>query len=293
MPCGEGEHQPGLQLQENAKGRALGAAAQLPGMDLGAGIKATTSVHAARVRGSASPRAYLVLCRAGTPGTAKAPQRGTQGCSAPCGVACRDGETQTGSQTPGGDTGNLRHAGAEHGHGSVPSPPDEPRCGGAGLRGGTGMTHGTARGKVRETSSEGSLTRLEAWEGGTSLLCAPTAGSTCEQKRCTAVPSLPQGTTAPGGRHWWAQGWCSAAGDAISSPQREHKLTQDVRFIPTPASCTQVSGRCGTHACPWGVWQRRGGLRSGLRGAKGLRRGSLLTLGSDLNQTERFCHPSH
>lgn len=56
-PAGKGSTSLGSSCKQNAKGRALGAAAQLPGMDLGAGIKATTSVRAARVRGSASPRA--------------------------------------------------------------------------------------------------------------------------------------------------------------------------------------------------------------------------------------------
>lgn len=45
----------------------------------------------------------------------------------------------------------------------------------------------------------------------------------------------------------------------------------------------------GIHACPWECWA--GEVGGG--GMKGLTRGSLLPLRRDLNQTERFCHPSH
>lgn len=72
----------------------------------------------------------------------------------------------------------------------------------------------------------------------TSLLRAPAAGGACEQKRCAAVPSPPHGTAAPGWWCWWAQGWRSAAGDAISSPRREHELTPHVHLVPALAGCT-------------------------------------------------------
>lgn len=42
-----------------------------------------------------------------------------------------------------------------------------------------------------------------------------------------------------------------------------------------------------------GRWQHPArSHQRGLGGTKGLTRGSLLTLSNDLNQTERFCHPS-
>lgn len=44
---------------------------------------------------------------------------------------------------------------------------------------------------------------------------------------------------------------------------------------------------------PGGRWMRgRGAVPGWVWGRKGLSRGSLLTLSNDLNQTERFCHPS-
>lgn len=60
-PVGKGSTSLGSSCKQNAKGRVLGAAAQLPGTDLGAGIKATVSMHADKVTGSASPRACSTL----------------------------------------------------------------------------------------------------------------------------------------------------------------------------------------------------------------------------------------